>query len=252
MRGEGRVSRLLRSPIENRLQAWHGEIWHTTRGRIIRDIVYAVDTGLVTTVSFIAGISVSVITAERIVLAGLIQIASGMLAIFFGSYMSTKAQKSFFENQIERERREIQENPQKETDEIRAIFNEMGFTREEQEIAVRHITSDRELWLEFMIQEEIGVSPGLIDNPYEIGVISAASFLVGALPAITPFFLFGTVSEALMISAISVLTFLFILGLLKTRITKAHWLASALETMLIGAISSGTGFLFGRIIAGYF
>ncbi|MBS7622161.1 VIT1/CCC1 transporter family protein [Candidatus Bathyarchaeota archaeon] len=84
--------------MENRLQAWHGESWHTTRGRIIRDIVYAIDTELVTTVSFITGISVSVITTERIILAGLIQIASGMLSIFFGSYMSTKAQKSFLEN----------------------------------------------------------------------------------------------------------------------------------------------------------
>lgn len=218
---------------------------------MIRDIVYALDTGLVTTVSFIAGISVSLATVGRIVLAGSIQVVSGMLAIFFGSYISTKAQKNFFENQIDRERREIEENPQKETNEIRAIFDEMGFTKDEQEIAVKHITSDRELWLKFMVQEEIGISPGLIDKPYEIGIISAVSFLLGALPAITPFFIFSTVSEALVVAATSVLLFLFILGMLKARITKAHWLESGVETLLIGALSSGTGFFLGRIIAGY-
>ena len=50
------MAQLIRSPLEERLKAWHGEDWHTTKGRIIRDIVYAVDTGLVATVSFIAGI----------------------------------------------------------------------------------------------------------------------------------------------------------------------------------------------------
>jgi len=238
-----------RSPLEKRLKLWHGENWHTTRGRAIRDVVYAIDTGLVTTVSFIAGVSASLVTIERIIIAGLIQIVSGMLAIFFGSYISTKAQKSFFENQIERERREIEEDPEKETQEIREIFSEMGFSKHEQEIAVKHITSNKETWLKFMVQEEIGISPGLIDNPNEIGAISAISFLIGAIPAITPFFIFDTVLQALVISASSVLIFLFVLGMLKSKITKVKWYKSGLETLIIGSISCGSGFLLGRLIA---
>jgi VIT1/CCC1 family predicted Fe2+/Mn2+ transporter len=246
------MAQLIRSPLEERLKAWHGEEWHTTKGRIIRDIVYAIDTGLVTTVSFIAGISVSLVTRNRIILAGLVEIVAGTLAIFFGSYISTKAQKHFFENQIEREKREIEEDPQKETQEIRDIFGDMGFTKEEQEIAVRRITVDKQRWLEFMVQEEIGISPGLIDNPFQIGTISAGSFVFVAFPAILPFFLFVNVTKALIISAISVLTFLFILGAIKTKVTKINWLISGLETLLIGAASCGAGFLLGRIAAGYF
>ena len=119
---------IIRSPLEERLKAWHGEEWHTAKGRIIRDIVYAIDTGLVTTVSFLAGVSVSLLTKDRVLIAGIIQIISGTLAIFFGSYISTKAQKHFFENQIEREKREIEEDPGKETREIREIFEEIGQT----------------------------------------------------------------------------------------------------------------------------
>lgn len=116
-------------PVEKRLKAWHNEEWHTSKGRIIRDIVYAIDTGLVTTVSFIAGISVSLITQQKILIASLIEVISGTIAIFFGSFISTRAQKHFFESQIEFERREIETNPQKETEEIRIIFNEMGFEK---------------------------------------------------------------------------------------------------------------------------
>ena len=102
------------SSVGDRLQAWHGEDWHTPKGRIIRDIVYAIDTGLVTTVSFLAGISVTLASRQRILLSGMLQIAAGTLAIFFGSYISTKTQKHFFESQIEREKWEIDTRPDKE------------------------------------------------------------------------------------------------------------------------------------------
>jgi len=239
-------------PIEKRLKAWHNEEWHTSKGRIIRDIVYAIDTGLVTTVSFIAGISISFITQQKIIIAALIEIVSGTIAIFFGSYISTRAQKHFFENQIDFERKEIESDPEKETSEIRVIFNEMGFNKDEQEIAVKRITANKDLWLRFMIQEEIGVTPGFIDNPYEIGVISAVSFIIGAFPVILPFFIFKQVNTSLIIAASFVLIFLFLLGVVKTKITKVRWYISGFETLLIGAISCGAGFLLGRIIGGYF
>lgn len=245
------MNNLLKSPVEDRLKAWHGETWHTSKGRLIRDVVYSIDTGLVTTVSFIAGVSASFISREKIILAALIQIISGTLAIFFGSYISTKAQKHFFENQIEREKKEIEEDPRKETQEIREIFQDMGFEKEEQEIAVRRITMNKERWLRFMAQEEIGISPEIIDNPGQIGVVSAASFIVGALPAIFPFFIFESIPWSLSVSAFCVLSFLFILGVVKTRFTKAHWFLSGIETLLFGALSCGAGLLLGKLASAY-
>jgi vacuolar iron transporter family protein len=242
----------LRNPVETRLKSWHGEDWHTAKGRLIRDIVYAIDTGLVTTVSFIAGISASLAVKNKIIFAGLIQITAGTLAIFFGAYISTKAQKHFFENQIEREKKEIEDDPQKETQEIRVIFGDMGFTREEQEVAVKRITADKRRWLEFMAQEEIGISPESIDNPLEIGFVSAASFLIGALPAIAPFFIFENPDRALFISAVSVLSFLFIVGVAKAKITKMRWFLSGLETLIVGALSCSSGFILGRLAISYF
>jgi VIT1/CCC1 family predicted Fe2+/Mn2+ transporter len=239
----------LESPLEFRLKNWHGEEWHTSKGRIIRDIVYAVDTGLITTIAFLAGVSVSLVVTRDILLAGIAHIASGTIAIFFGAYISTKAQRDFFENQIERERQEIEELPKKETEEIRDIFRDFGFQEKDLEIVVKRITSDKDLWLKFMIQEEIGVVPGATDSPASIGLISAVSFLIGAIPAISPFFFVYSVSKALLIAAIVVVSFLFALGVWKTRITKVHWLRSGIETLLFGGISCGIGFSLGRIIA---
>ncbi len=234
--------------VADRLQAWHGESWHTPRGRMIRDIVYAIDTGLITTVAFLAGVSSIISENDKIVLAGVAQISAGAIAIFFGAYISAKAQKDFFESQIQREKREIEDLPEKETQEIREIFAEYGFAPEEQEIAVRRITKNKDLWLKFMVQEEIGISPSQIDKPLQIGGVSSLSFLLGAFPAILPFLLFDDVRLDLLISAAAILAFLFAIGIWKTKLTKVKWWVSGLETLAIGGLSCGLGFLFGRIV----
>jgi VIT1/CCC1 family predicted Fe2+/Mn2+ transporter len=238
-----------KTPVEARLKRFHGEDWHSPKGRIIRDIVYAVDTGLITMVAFMAGVSVTLPQAGAVVLAGIAHAISGMLAIFFGAFISTKAQRDFFESQIARERREIEELPEKEQAEVREILQDMGFTLEEAETGTSRITSDKEVWLKFMIQEEIGLVPGTMDNPLEIGLISAGSFLVGVLPAYLPFVFGLPVRTALTTAAALVVVFLFAVGVAKTRLTKLHWLRSGLETMLIGAASCGVGLLLGQLVS---
>ena len=239
----------IESPLASRLKDWHGEDWHTSKGRIIRDIVYAIDTGLITTIAFLAGVSVSLIVTRSILLAGIAHVSSGTIAIFFGAYISTKAQREFFENQIEREKQEIQELPEKETEEIRDIFRDFGFEEDDLEMVVKRITANKDLWLKFMIQEEIGLVPGAMDNPVSIGLISAGSFLIGAIPAITSFFFVHSVSRALIIAAIVALAFLFVLGVWKTRFTKVHWFRSGIETLILGVVSCGIGFSLGRVVA---
>ncbi len=160
----------------DRLQQWHGENWHTAKGRLVRDVLYSVDSGLVTTVSFLAGISLSL---------------------------------------------------------------------------VRRIAADTSRWLRFMVQEEIGISPSSIDNPWEIGFVSAGAFLLGALPAVLPFLVLPSVATALWVSAALVLAFLFGIGIVSTRVTKANWLAGGLETLLFGALACGAGFLLGRVALRY-
>ncbi|MCX7030734.1 MAG: VIT1/CCC1 transporter family protein [Spirochaetes bacterium] len=235
----------------DRLQQWHGENWHTAKGRLVRDVLYSVDSGLVTTVSFLAGISLSLARRDALLGAVTIQVVAGALAIFFSSYSSTRAQKLFYENQIERERREIAANPRKETAEIRVVFRELGFTRGEQDLAARRIAADTSRWLRFMVQEEIGISPSSIDNPWEIGFVSAGAFLLGALPAVLPFLVLPSVAAALWVSAALVLAFLFGIGIVSTRVTKANWLAGGLETLLFGALACGAGFLLGRVALRY-
>jgi len=231
-----------RAPAENKLMKYHGEPWHTPKGRMIRDAIYAVDTGLITTVSFLAGVSYSMQSSNVVVLSLSLQVTAGVIAIFFGSYISTKAQKDFFEAQISREKREIEECPEREKEEIREIFSEMGFDSEEQEMCVRRITSNKDIWLKFMIQEEIGLVPGTLDNPLEIAVISSLGYLTGAFVPLNTFIFLGDTNHGFMWSVVAVLLFLFFIGIFKTKLTKVNWLKSAIETTFAGALSAAAGY----------
>lgn len=237
------------TPVEARLKSFHGEDWHTPKGRMIRDIVYAIDTGLITMIAFMAGVSVSLPGTKQIVLAGFAHALSGMMAIFFGAYISTKAQRDFFESQIERERRELIDTPDKERMEVHEILQDMGFSEEEAEVGVKRITADHETWLKFMIQEEIGLVPGTMDNPLEIGLVSAGSFLIGIIPPFLPFLLGMPVHHALLTSAVLVMVFMFTVGVAKTRLTKIHWMKSGLETLAVGVMTCGLGLILGRVAA---
>jgi VIT1/CCC1 family predicted Fe2+/Mn2+ transporter len=63
-----------------------------------------------------------------------------------------------------------------------------------------------------------------------------------------PFLLFEDVGLDLLISAVTILTFLFAIGVWKTKLTRVKWWISGIETLAIGGLSCGLGFLFGRIV----
>ena len=238
--------------VGQRLKAWHGEDWHTPKGKLIRDVVYAMDTGLTCTVAFISGITISVIEPMVVLKAGIAEMVAGAVAICFGAFISTKAQVEFFHNQIEREKKKIEEYPEKETEEIRQIYSEQGFQPEEIEVVVQRITADKDRWLHFMIREEMGLITEHFDNPYLIGLISGISFFVGAIPPIVPLFIHRQTRVALVESILVTIVFLFFVGIFKTRFTKVHWLKSGMETMALGVISVLIGFGLGRLAAGIF
>src|SRR3989338_1098137 len=99
------------------LKKFHDEDWHTPKGRIIREVVFGINDGLVTAIGFIAGVTVSMADVKMVLLSGLAEMVAGAISMFFGAYLSTKSQREFFDNEIKRETREIDEMPEKETKE---------------------------------------------------------------------------------------------------------------------------------------
>jgi vacuolar iron transporter family protein len=223
----------------------HHEDWHTPKGRVIREIVFGMNDGLVTTIGFLAGVTSSIAQGRYILLAGMAEIVAGAISMALGAYLATKSQREFFHSEIEQEKWEIDKMPEKEAQEIREIYGGMGFSRPEQEMIVNRVTSDKDVLLRFMKREELGLFDEHLDDPVHVAVTMGLSFIGGALPPILPYFFSGDPHRAIWIAVLLSVVFLFSVGVVKTRLTKAKPLRSALETTILGVLACGIGYALG-------
>lgn len=226
------------------------ESWHTPEGRAIREVIFGANDGLITTVGFVSGLSSSLSRAEHhiILIAGLAEVIAGAISMAIGAYLSTKSQREFFEKEIATELREIEENPQRERQEVREIYASRGFSPEEVEIVVERIAADKGQMLRFMVKEELGLVPEAFDSPVKNGFLMGFSFVVGALPPLLPY-LFLPPLRALPFSLALAVLALFGFGVGKTHFTKKNWLKSGLEVVALGVLAAGIGYLGGWIVS---
>src|SRR3990170_740219 len=233
----------------NLLKKFHDEDWHTPKGRQIREVVFGMNDGLVSTVGFVAGVTGSINNSRIVFLTGMAAITAGAVSMFLGAYLASKSQREFFEKEIAREKREIVESPEKEREEIREIFTDHGFTEEEVEMIVHRVTADKDRWIKFMIRDELGIVDEDFDSSLKVGLVMGVSFIIGGLPLIFPYVFIDNSLSALKLSIAIALAILLVLGIGKTMLTKTHWLKSSAETVLLGSLAAGIGYVFGRIFS---
>lgn len=234
---------------ESRLKKYHDEDWHTPKGRQIREVVFGMNDGIVSTVGFIAGVTGAIGESRLVFLSGMAAITAGAVSMFIGAYMASKSQKEFFEKEIARERREIIENPDKEREEIREIFLDHGFTDDEAEMIVHRVTQDKDRWVKFMMRDELGIVDENFDNPLKVGLLMGISFIIGGLPLIFPYVFIHDSFTALKVTIAIAITVLFAIGIGKTVLTKTSWWKSSLEVVLLGSLAAGVGYVLGWIFS---
>ena len=93
--------------VQHPHKRYHDEDWHTPKGRQIREVVFGMNDGLVSTVGFVAGVTGSIKDSRIVFLTGMAAIVAGAVSMFLGAYLASKSQKEFFEMEIAREKREI-------------------------------------------------------------------------------------------------------------------------------------------------
>ncbi|HAS17220.1 MAG TPA: hypothetical protein DCR39_04845 [Nitrospiraceae bacterium] len=233
----------------NLLKKFHDEDWHTPKGRQIREVVFGMNDGLVSTVGFVAGVTGSIAESRMVLFTGMASIMAGSTSMFIGAYLASKSQREFFQKELERERREIIESPEKEREEIREIFKGHGFTEDEVEMIVHRVTEDKDRWIKFMMRDELGIVDENFDNPLKVGMLMGISFILGGLPLIFPYIFFKDSFSALKISIAIAVVVLFGIGVGKTVLTKTNWLKSSLEIVTLGSLAAGVGYILGKFFS---
>jgi predicted membrane protein (TIGR00267 family) len=211
----------------------------------IREVVFGAQDGLISTVALVTSVAAAVNDTTTVVVAGLAAALAGMLSMATGSYLGSKAQRDVIKAEIEKEAKELEENPGEELAELVFLYHKQGMTYGQAREMAEHIASDKELWVRTMVEKELGISPDMLQNPIKDGLTMGASFILAAIVPIVPYF-FLTGTGAIAASVAAALTGLFLLGTGKGRLVQKSPLLQGLEVLFIGAAAAAVGFLLGE------
>ncbi|HEX9133022.1 MAG TPA: VIT1/CCC1 transporter family protein, partial [Ktedonobacteraceae bacterium] len=152
---------------------------HPHRGDWLREIVFGLNDGLVTTLVFI--MAVSEIAPTRLLLVALGEVLAGGVSMALGGYLAARTARQILDQRIATERYEIEHEPEEERAELRAIYRNKGLSGPLLDRVVGHLTADRERWHRAMVHDELGVVEDTNINPWLEGVQIGISFVVGGL-----------------------------------------------------------------------
>ncbi len=233
--------------IRRREYDHHTEQVHAAGGSIIRDLMLGLNDGLVASFAVTSGVAGAFASSRIVIMAGLAETLGGAVSMGLAAFVSARSQIEFYLSEIERERDEIRRWPEREQEEIRAIYRQKGFGGALLDQIVAHITADSERWSNVMMREELGFT-GEFDPPVRSALAVGISYLAGALVPVFPYF-FLTPAAGISASAGAAALALFVVGAAKTVITARSWWRSGLESVLTGVAAATVTYGAGRLFA---
>lgn len=131
----------------------------------IREFVFGAQDGLLTTVSVVSAFFGAHESNTTILLAGVATGVAGMVAMTAGQYLSSKAESEVHRSEIEREMREIIDNPAEELAELAEIYRLQGMAPEQARDAALAVSKDPKKALEVMARAELGLDTQATGSP---------------------------------------------------------------------------------------
>lgn len=219
---------------------------HPTSGGFLRDIVFGANDGVVTAIGFLLGFSGSVAQQSLVVIAGALSIITGAASMALGNYLAVKSQKEFYDAMEKIERWEMDNKPDVERDEVREIYTNYGFDKPMVELLTKKVTADRELWLRVMMRDELGLTRA--GSPAIAGFLIGLFYLLGGVPPLMPFIFITPLTRALIASLFVAILVMSLVGFMRWWLNRGNLGSRIVETIIIGLIAAGIGFLAGETL----
>ena len=218
---------------------------HPHRGDWLREIVFGLNDGLVTTLVFIMAVSAAVPTHLVLVVLG--EVLAGGVSMALGGYLSARTAKEVLDKRIEIERYEIKHEPEEERAELRAIYQRKGFSGPLLDRVVNHLTANDERWHQAKVHDELGVVEDKPIIPWLQGLQVGLSFVIGGLIPTVPVLL-SLPQVRWWAYGLTALTALA-LGAIKARYTHKGPVRAGIEFLIVVTIGTLAGVGIGLLLS---
>jgi len=221
---------------------------HLNESSSMRDFVFGFGDGVNTSLGLAAGVGGAAVSSDLIILAALVAMFTGAKAMAVQNYLAVKSQRELLTSEINRENWEIENKPEDERKEIEDIYKAKGFTGKDLEMIVDKITSDKKVWLNTMLTEELNLNLEILGNPIKSAFRMFGAFLVGGILPIIPFFFSSGFTPLFIAIGIS-LTASFIVGAVKSRMANTNLIKGGIEMAGLGTGIALIGYGIGSELA---
>ncbi len=223
----------------------HPEAHRTHRVGWLRAAVLGANDGIVSTASLVVGVAAAQAGRQGILVAGMAGLVAGAMSMAAGEYVSVSSQADTETADLERERRELADEPELELEELAAIYRGRGLEPDLARQVARQLTAHDALGAH--ARDELGISEVMTARPVQAALASAATFAAGAmLPlAIALLVPVGRVVPAVSLASLASLA---ALGGLAARAGGAPALRAATRVTFWGALAMALTAVVGRLV----
>lgn len=225
------------------------------KSEYIGEFVYGGIDGAITTFAVVAGAAGAGADISWVLIFGFANLFADGFSMSVGNFFSSKAEHDNFEKHKAIEYWEIENKRESEIQEIEDIFKAKGFQGELLDRVVEVITSDKKVWVDTMMKEELEM---IKDNRKPVNTATAtfiAFFSVGLIPLSSYLLaLWVNLEHDLLfpISCVATGFAMLIIGYLKGKVTQSNSLKSIIETVLLGGFAAFLAYFVGEILGAYF
>lgn len=225
-------------------QSIHHDEAHLTSFNL-PEIILGGQDGLVNVLGVILGVAAATVSSKIVLVAGLAATFAESISMAAVAYTSKIAEADYYQSEYERERWEIDNVPDGEKEEIKALYENYGFKGKVLDEIVERLTSDKKIWLKVMMEQELKLEPINRKQVLPTAVIVGITAFIGSLIPLGPF-IFFPVKQAIFISLIFSSLTLFMVGYYKAKQTLGrNLLKQGIEMTMIGMASALVGYLVG-------
>ncbi|MCP2158774.1 VIT1/CCC1 transporter family protein [Agrobacterium tumefaciens] len=231
------------------MRSLHSETHLVSRIGWLRAAVLGANDGIVSTASLIVGVAASAAGSSEILIAGIAGLVAGAMSMAAGEYVSVSSQADTEQADLNRERLELESQPNLEREELAQLYARRGVDIDlARRVAEQLMQKDA---LEAHAREELGISEITTARPIVAALTSALTFAVGATMPLAMVWLAPADQLVWLVSAASLL-FLSLLGAIGAKAGGADVMKATIRVTFWGAfamaLTAGIGALVGTAV----
>ncbi|HEY6417753.1 MAG TPA: VIT1/CCC1 transporter family protein [Candidatus Binataceae bacterium] len=217
----------------------------------VREIVFGVQDGVLTTAGVLCGLSGAVSDHTQVVLAALASTAAGALSMGAGAYLGSRAETEVMRGELKQVRAAAAAKPYVLQQGLLEQLAEEGLGREAAYRVVKLLSSSPEALLTTATVKMFGLGGTVLGGNAAIdGVLMGIAFAVGAVVPLLPYILFTAPYVGLAAALAATALTLFGVGYLEGWLahSERRW-PSGLRFLLIAMSAAAVGYLIGLAIS---